>query len=297
MFRSKFSYGKKILFSFVPFPQNEMMDQDISRILETNKRQREFYNGSDPKKKNLPTRAWSFLRNGLLSDYRKTYDLKDRVYGAHKEWMVDLCDKKILDLGCLRGNALSLYMAENAKEYIGIDLSDSAIAQLQQKIQKKGFSNARAEAIDFLSPKFLEADFDIIYAYGVLHHFENFDVLVNKLNEKLKRGGIIISYDPLETSTPIKLFRSIYRPFQSDKDWEWPFTKTTLQKLDASFEILEKRGILGRSKYGIPLNFLPFKRKFIQKRINSMIEKDWEASSWKDVYGCMHLTMKLRKRS
>ena len=242
-----------------------MMDEDISKILETNKRQREFYNESSPKKKNLPTRAWSFVRNGLLSDYRKTYDLKDRVYTAHKEWMGDLGDKKILDLGCLRGNALSLYMAKNAKEYIGIDLSDSAIAQLQQRITDKGFPHSRAVAIDFLSPEFRETDFDIIYAYGVLHHFENFDILVNKLNEKLAPGGIIISYDPLQTSAPIKFFRTLYRPFQSDKDWEWPFSKTTLQKLDASFEVLEKRGIMGRSKYGIPLISFPLKENSFKK--------------------------------
>lgn len=273
------------------------MDEEISKILETNKRQREFYNESNPRRKNLPTRLWSNIRNGLLSDYRKTYDLKERVYDVHREWMGNLTDKKILDLGCLRGNALSLYMAENAKEYIGIDLSDSAITQLQEKIKKKGYPNARAVAVDFLSPEFVDTDFDIIYAYGVLHHFENFEVLVNKLNEKLASGGIIISYDPLETSAPIKLFRRIYRPFQSDKDWEWPFSKHTLRKLDASFQILEKRGILGRSKYGIPLNFIPFKRNAIQKKINKMIEEDWRASSWKDVYKCMHLTMKLKKKN
>lgn len=271
------------------------MDEDISKILETNKRQREFYNESDPNRKNLPTRIWSFVRNGLLSDYRKTYDLKDRVYDVHKEWMGDLADKKILDLGCLRGNALSLFMAEHAKEYIGIDLSDSAIFELQQKIDTKGYTNARAVAVDFLSPEFKDTDFDIIYAYGVLHHFENFDVLVKKLNEKLAKGGIIISNDPLQTSIPIKVFRTIYRPFQSDKDWEWPFSKRTLKKIDSSFEVIEKRGILGKSKYGIPLNFVPIKKNYIRKKIQEMIEKDWEANSWKDVYSCMHLTMKLKK--
>lgn len=272
------------------------MNDDISKILETNERQREFYNDSSLKKKNLPTRLWSSIRNGLLSDYRKTYDLKERVYDIHQEWMGNLADKKVLDLGCLRGNALSLYMAENAKEYIGIDLSDTAIAQLQKKIDNKGFQNARAVAVDFLSPEFMDTDFDIIYAYGVLHHFENFDLLVNKLNEKLAPAGIIISYDPLETSTPIKIFRTIYRPFQSDKDWEWPFSKSTLQKIDTAFEVIEKRGILGRSKYGIPLNFIPIGRKTIRRKINRMIEKDWEANFWEDVYKCMHLTMKLKKR-
>ena len=273
------------------------MDNDISKVLETNNRQREFYNASNPNRKNLPTRLWSALRNGLLSDYRKSYDLKDRVYNAHREWMGDLNDKKILDLGCLRGNALSLYMAENAKEYIGIDLSDTAIAQLQQKITDKGFRNARAVAVDFLSPEFEDKNFDIIYAYGVLHHFEDFNMLINKLNEKLASGGIIISYDPLQTSFPIKVFRTLYRPFQSDKDWEWPFSKSTLQKIESAFEINEKRGILGSSKYGIPLNFIPIKRALIQKKINQMIELDWHANSWKEVYSCMHLTMKLKKRT
>src|SRR5690554_684249 len=157
-----------ISFSFVPYFQiSYQMNDDISKILEINKRQREFYNESNPKRKNLPTRIWSGIRNGLLSDYRKSYDLKDRVYSAHREWMGDFANKKILDLGCLRGNALSLYMAEHAKEYVGIDLSDTAIVQLQQKITERGYSNARAVAIDFLSPEFQEKEFDIIYAYGV----------------------------------------------------------------------------------------------------------------------------------
>jgi|SRR5690554_3046377 len=110
------------------------MSHDVSKVLETNKRQKEFYNSTDKKKKNLPTRIWSFLRNGLLSDYRKNFDLKDRVYDEHIIWFGNLEDKKVLDLGCLRGNALSLYLAENAKQYIGIDLSNNAIDDYRRKL-------------------------------------------------------------------------------------------------------------------------------------------------------------------
>lgn len=272
------------------------MKQDVSKILETNKRQKDFYNSSDQKKKNIPTRIWSFVRNGLLSDYRKNYNIKDRVYEEHKIWLGNLEDKKVLDLGCLRGNALSLYLAENAKQYVGIDLSNNAIDDLQKKIDKANCKNAKAIAVDFLSPEFAEKDFDIIYAYGVLHHFEDFEILLNKLNEKLADGGIIISYDPLQTSFPIKIFRLLYRPFQSDKDWEWPFSKQTLKKLDGSFTILEKRGILGASKYGIPLNFLPINNDYKQKKVSKMIDKDWNVKSWNEVYSCMHLTLKLQKK-
>ena len=272
------------------------MSQNLSKTLKTNERQKEFYNSTEKKKKNLPSRLWSSVRNGILSDYRKNYDLKDRVYDEHKKWLGNLEGKKVLDLGCLRGNALSLYLAQNAKQYIGIDLSDKAIDELQEKIDKVPCKNAKAIAVDFLSPEFDEKDFDVIYAYGVLHHFEDFDLLISKLNEKLAKDGVIISYDPLQTSFPIKVVRSMYRPFQSDKDWEWPFSKQTLEKLDSSFNILEQRGILGRSKYGIPLNFMPLGKNYKKRKVSKMIEKDWNAQSWKEIHSCMHLTLKLQKK-
>lgn len=269
--------------------------KNTEEILELNKRQKEFYNSVKNPKRNFATRIWANFRNGALSDFRKKFDLKDRVYDEHKIWMGDLSDKKILDLGCLQGNALSLYMAQNAKEYIGIDLSDVAIDVLQKKIEQADCRNARAIAVDFLSPEFHESDFDIIYAYGVLHHFENFDLLVAKLKEKLKPNGIIVSYDPLETSLPIKILRTLYRPFQDDKDWEWPFTKKVVAKIKNNFKIEQVRGILGQSKYGVLLNLLPLNNSYKSRVISKMVEKDWGIKNIDDIYSCMHTTLLLRK--
>ncbi len=264
-------------------------------ILEINKRQKEFYNSTTHPTKNFASKLWSDFRNGALSDFRKKFDIKDRVYDEHKIWLGDISDKKILDLGCLRGNALSIYMAENAKEYIGIDLSDVAIASLQKRIEDLKLPNAQAFAVDFLSPEFHQTDFDIIYAYGVLHHFENFDLLISKLKEKLKTGGTIISYDPLETSLPIKILRAIYRPFQDDKDWEWPFTKTVINKISSNFRVEQIRGVLGKSKYGVLLNLMPLSQRYKSKVIANMVEKDWNIQKIEDIYSCMHTTMLLRK--
>jgi SAM-dependent methyltransferase len=151
-------------------------------------------------------------------------------------------------------------------------------------------------AIDFLSPEFTDTNFDVIYAYGVLHHFEDFQILTSKLNEKLKQGGEIISYDPLQTSIPIKTLRAIYRPFQSDKDWEWPFKKSTLKTLDENFDIIEKNGILGKSKYGVLINILPIKKSAKTKIIKDLVEKDWNLKNLNDSYSCMHITMLLKKK-
>lgn len=265
-----------------------------AEIIEINKKQKEFYNH---KKKNLPTRMWSFVREKTLKQIRRDIGVLNQSYDLHKEWFGDLTNKKVLDLGCFSGNNLSFYLAKNSKEYIGLDLSDMAIAKLNEKL--KDIPSARAIAADFLSETdFPDKDFDVIYAYGVLHHFQNPDVLINKLNEKLASGGIIVSYDPLETSLPIKIIRTIYRPFQSDKDWEWPFTKKTYYKFHNTFKVIERHGVLGQAKWYFLINLLPMsdvKKQEIGKRWH---KKDWELSTTSDshLFRCMQLTMVMQKK-
>jgi 2-polyprenyl-3-methyl-5-hydroxy-6-metoxy-1,4-benzoquinol methylase len=267
-------------------------------ILEINKEQKAFYNQESAfAKPNFFSRAWRNFRNGPLNSYQKTYNLRARMYQMHKDWMGDLSQKKVLDLGCLRGNALSLFLAENAKEYVGIDLSDIATQDLQNKMDSLGYSNARAVAVDFLSDDFKDKNFDIIYAFGVLHHFENFDVLMERLVEKLKPNGEVISFDPLETSLPVVILRKLYRPFQQDKDWEWPFNKKTFTKISNYFEINELRGVLGKSKYGLLLHVLPFNEQTKSKKIESFIASDWKNQSYKDVVNCMQVTMRLKVKT
>lgn len=262
-------------------------------IIETNIRQKEFYN---TKKKNFATKIWSRLREKTLKNIRKDIGILNESYQLHEKWFGDLATKKVLDLGCFQGNHLSLYLAENAKEYIGIDLSDVAIAKLNQKIAH--IPTAKALAVDFLTDEFNEKDFDLIYAYGVLHHFPNIDVLIQKLNDKLADNGEIISYDPLETSLPIKIIRAVYRPFQTDADWEWPFTKKTVYKFKNAFNILERRGILGKSKWFFLLNFLPISHTKKLELGKKWHNHDWEKSSTNDavLFSCMHVTMLMKKK-
>ena len=264
-------------------------------ILEINKKQKEFYTH---KKKNFPTRIWSLVRERTLKQIRRDIGILNQSYDIHKVWFGDLSNKKVLDLGCHAGNYWSRYLAENSREYIGLDLSDIGIATLAKNIAE--FPNAKAIAADFLSDTdFPDKDFDIIYAYGVLHHFQNVDLLISKLNEKLAPGGVIISYDPLETSLPIKLIRTLYRPFQSDKDWEWPFTRSTYRKFAKAFNIKERRGVLGTAKWYFIVNMLPIseaKKKSIGERWH---KNDWAKSATSDshLFSCMQLTMLMEKRS
>lgn len=268
--------------------------KNTESILETNKKQKEFYNNI---KQNFFTKIWANFRNGMLNKIRKNIGIQYHAYLLHKEWFGDLSDKKVLDLGCFSGNYWSIYLAEHSKSYLGIDLSDVAIAKLNERLSS--FPNAKAEAVDFLAPDFIEKDFDLIYAYGVLHHFENTTVLINKLNEKLATNGSIISYDPLETSLPIKIIRTLYRPFQSDAAWEWPFKRKTFYQFQKSFTIVERRGILGKSKWVALLNFMPFSEEKKKRLGQKWYMEDWEQSKKSDkvLFSCMHLTMLMKKNS
>ena len=262
-------------------------------IIEINKKQKEFYNH---KKKNLPTRIWSFVREKTLKKIRKDIGVLNQSYDLHKVWFGDVSNKKVLDLGCFAGNYWSLYLAEHSKQYIGLDLSDLAIEKLNKRIEK--FPNAKAVAVDFLSDDFAEKDFDIIYAYGVLHHFQNPDVLIAKLNEKLAPNGTIISYDPLETSLPIKFIRVLYRPFQSDKDWEWPFSRKTYYKFHNTFNVIERHGVLGQAKWYFLINLLPISDEKKQAIGKKWHKKDWDLSATSDshLFKCMQLTMLMQKK-
>lgn len=261
---------------------------------EINQKQKEFY---DNKKKNFATRAWSYFRNGILNKTRKSIGVEKEILDLHTLWFGDLSNKKVLDLGCYEGNSLSFYLAKNSKEYIAIDLSEKGIKNLSARI--KHIPSAKAVTMDFLSSDFKEGGFDLIYAYGVLHHFKDVENLINRLKEKLNPEGDIISYDPLQTSIPIKIIRTIYRPFQSDRAWEWPFSKKIYYRFDDAFKIKERRAILGKAKWFFLINFLPVsseKKKAIVKKWHI---KDWEKSQISDSYmfDCMHLTMLMQKKT
>ena len=259
---------------------------------EINKRQQDFY---DRKKKNLPTRLWSYFRNGLLNNIKKEIGVEKDIYNLHKAWFGDLSNKKVLDLGCYMGNSLSMHLAENSKSYLGIDLSEKGITHLNKRL--RNVDGARVEVMDFLSEEFTDKDFDLIYAYGVLHHFKDVDGLILRLQEKLKPGGMIVSHDPLQTSIPIKVLRILYRPFQSDKDWEWPFTIETYKKFDGAFEILERRGVLGNTKYAALLKFLPISEEKKAQKAKKWHKEDWKQSAVSNSYmfTCMHLSILMKK--
>ncbi len=265
------------------------------KMLEINKEQQAFYN--DIKKgKNAATRVWAYFRETVLKSFRKGWNTDARIYELHKEWFGDLTGKKVLDLGVFHGNFLSMYLAENSAEYVAIDLSQPGIKRVKEKLEALGKPNTSATVVDFLSDDFKHRDFDVIYAMGVLHHFGDPNELVKRIKQVLKPGGIMVSYDPLQTSPPIKFLRTIYRPFQSDSKWEWPFSRKTIRMFKKEFDVLERKGVFGKSKYAILMNLLPISKKYKERKAKEWVEHDWNVASSSDsaLFACMHVSLLMR---
>ncbi len=279
---------------------NEIVDDSASRkvMLSTNERQTEYYetHGHDLNKsnKNLASRIWGWAR-GRMKDYRRATGIKDAVREFQSQAVGDLAGKRVLDLGCYDGNSMSLRMAEAADYYLGVDLSSKAIRALNDKLQD--YPNAEAKAVDFLSPDFSPEPFDVIYANSVMHHFEHFDAFLNVLKSHLVSGGHVVSFDPLESARTIRFLRWIYRPFQQDADWEWPFQKSTFSTIEKHFVIEEIQGYLGKAKWPIFLTPIPGAYGLALKMGVKTANFDQINANrvGRDLWPCMQVAMKLVK--
>ena len=122
------------------------------------------------------------------------------------------------------------------------------------KLCEAGIKGARTYVADFLSDDFPEADFDVVYALAIFHHFKHIETFLDALAQRMSNGGIAITQDPIQTRIPIKLMRLVYRPLQTDAAWEFPFTRNSLDAIQRKFKVEPIQGIYGYSKWAIPIS-------------------------------------------
>jgi ubiquinone/menaquinone biosynthesis C-methylase UbiE len=272
-------------------------------IQEINKQQKAYYEsrfvaaGGNERAANVLTNLWTRLRRRIQHNDERV-GVRRAILADHQRWLGDLSEKRVLDLGCFAGNALTIWIAERCREYVGLDLSEHAIAQLQTKLNAtKPGGGARAYAGDFLQNQFPDEHFDVIYAHSVLHHFQDIRLVLDEMNRILKPGGVVVSVDPLATEPLNQLARAAYRPFQSDRAWEWPFTRRTFQQLHGYFVLDRVQGYRGLSMLSFPLALLPFMGSAAQRlgRLGARLERRWATAPGPGLWVCWLVAMRLVK--
>ena len=268
----------------------------IDQMLDTNLGQRAYYehaNGSSVSARNgAATNVWRRVRARALSAVPE--NANELVYARHRDWCGSLRGLKVLELGCGRGTPLSQFLLDSCRAYHAIDLSASSVSVLSAKLA--GTARATFHVGDFLDRAFEERDFDLVYAHSVLHHFRYLDAALDRLDSILAPGGRVITLDPTQTWLPARMLRALYRPFQTDRAWEFPFDFRDLESIRNRYKVLDHFGMFGRLKWAMAVGA-------VAPRIGTRLGHRWfeedfspAASSSSHIGGCLRVSFHLARR-
>lgn len=113
--------------------------------------------------------------------------------------------KRILEYGCGEGSSAYL-IAQNGGQVTGIDISDYAIEQAQQKANHLNlsivFKHMNAEALEFESQSF-----DLVCGSGIIHHLD-IEKAYHEISRVLNPGGKAIFMEPLGHNPLINWYRN-----------------------------------------------------------------------------------------
>jgi SAM-dependent methyltransferase len=269
---------------------------DASKMIKINEEQAKFYDSisvEDDKKEttgyathdkaNLLTKVWASLRYRQQEAFSES-GLEEKKKEFHDRWIAKKAGGAVLELGCFRGTRSSWPLIEASGQYVGIDLSANAIGVLNRKIADAGLSHkAKGVAVDFLVME-ETTKYDLIFAHGVLHHFENPEPLFEKISKIIKDDGILLLTEPSQVNVAYRLIRSAYRPFQSDSAWEWPFTKNTVAAMESHFKPVDG---FGWGLYSLPIsvfNSVPLISKITKplyiRTLKKEVDAGWTSNVW-----------------
>jgi len=98
-----------------------------------------------------------------------------------------LVNKDVLEIGVGSGSHAQL-LAENAKSFIGIDITDYAVNSAKKRFEIFNLPGKiikmDAETLDFK-----DNSFDFVWSWGVIHHSSNTEKILKEIKRVLRPGG------------------------------------------------------------------------------------------------------------
>jgi len=152
--------------------------------------------------------------------------------------------KRVLEIGCGIGTDAEQF-AKNGAHYVGIDLSNESLELSKQRFRvfelEGEFHN-----IDMTDLEALEklGKFDLVYSYGVIHHFPNIEKIIDNVHHILNTNGEFKFMVYAKNSWKYAMIRKGLDQFeaQSDCPYAEAFTSDEIHSLlDGRFEILRLR--------------------------------------------------------
>jgi len=101
----------------------------------------------------------------------------------------------VLDYGCGTG-LISNEIAKDVKKIHAIDISSNMIAIAEEKAKERNIANINYAHATIFDERYKKGSFDVILAFHVLHLLEDEHIVLQRMNELLKPGGLLISATP-----------------------------------------------------------------------------------------------------
>jgi ubiquinone biosynthesis O-methyltransferase len=116
---------------------------------------------------------------------------------SEKHWEIffsqdEVHGKSVLDAGCGTGIFSIIFANHGAEHVTGIDISEGSLHTARELKEKANLNNVQFQKQDMLALPFPEESFDIVWAWGTVHHTTDPFKAINELIRVLKPSGSIL---------------------------------------------------------------------------------------------------------
>ncbi|MCB9919081.1 MAG: class I SAM-dependent methyltransferase [Planctomycetes bacterium] len=176
-------------------------------------------------------------------------------------------DKRVVVVGCAEGGVTPLARL-GAREVLGIDIADAAIAKLNRAIAEEGLSDianavvGNAEELD-VEP----GSYDLICCTGVLHHLD-IERAMRSWSRSLDKGGKVIMMEPMAYNPVIAGYRAMTPAMRTDD--EHPLVPKDFRTMKRYFERVHVRGYVLTSLGAATFSYIPGLR-WLKKPANTVL--------------------------
>lgn len=139
--------------------------------------------------------------------------------------------RRVLEYGCGMGS-LAFGLAAQARQVIGIDISDVAIEQAQLAAGLQGLNNVTFMVDNAEAMRLPDKHVDVVVGSGIVHHLD-IEKSMSEVRRVLSDGGIAIFAEPLAQNPVLNWYRNRSPELRSAD--EHPLTVADLRGMASGF--------------------------------------------------------------
>jgi len=217
-------------------------------------------------------RFYDVVWTEYIPEYEKSEEHWQLFYSPE-----EIKGKRVLDAGCGTGIFSIIFARNGAAEVIGLDISPGSLTTARHLKDNFKLDNVHFQQADMLQLPFPNQSFDIVWAWGTVHHTLNPWQAMEELLRVLKPGGSILL--AIYTKTKITFLHEIIRKTlikTPRKTWQ-PLAKIMAFFLGPVVAIFKKRE---KSRQGEKLEelildwyFVPIRHHYYPREIKDFLEQ------------------------